>query len=154
MKKILVLVLALGLVFGSITTAEAGKKKRKPKKVTREVQGGYDAPSLVAVGTCSQTGAIGCVAIVTGPKEKYLTATINDTHGLPAYVSIGADTDGDNSDDTSYGSFCGTTEEPIKIDPGTELHLWVGFQADPGFAGCVPGIATMGTIDVTLSNLP
>lgn len=152
MKKVLVLFLVLGLVFGSIATAEAGKKKRK--KVTREVQGGYDAPALIAVGTCAQTGAIGCVAIVTGPKEKYLSATVNDAHGQPVYVAVSADTDGDNSDDATFGSFCGTTEKPIEVTPGTELHLWVGFTPDPGFAGCVPGIATTGTIDVKLSNLP
>ena len=154
MRKPLVLLLVLGMLFGSIVSAEAGKKKRKPKKITRKVQGQYDAPSLIAVGFCGQTGAVGCVSIVTGPKEKFLKATINDAHGLPAYVAISADTDGNSQDDTTFGSFCGTTEEPIQVEPGVELHMWVGLQADPGFAGCAPGIATSGTIDVTLSNLP
>jgi len=153
MKKSIVLLLVLGMIFGAVASAEAGKKK-KPKKVTRVVEGGYDAPALILVGTCSQTGAIGCVAIVTAPNEKFLSAEVTDQHGQPVYVSVSADTDGDNSDDTTYGSFCGSTKEPIAIDPGVEAHLWVGFTLDPGFVGCAPGIATTGTISVSLSNMP
>lgn len=152
MRKPLVLLLVLGLMFGSIATAEAGKKKRKPKKVTRTVEGSYDAPALIVVGTCSQTGAIGCVSIVTGPKEKFLEVEVTDQHGQPVYVSIGADTDGNNQDDTDYGHFCGKTDGPIPVDPGVELHLWVGFTIDPNFAGCVPGFATSGTLTAKLSN--
>lgn len=154
MRKHLVLLLVLGMLFGSIASAEAGKKKKKPKKVTREVQGSYDTPALIVAGACSQTGAIGCVAIVTGPTEKFLSAEITDGHGQPVYVSVQADTNGDQQDDAIYGNFCGKTDEPIAVDPGTELHLWVGAQADPGIVGCVPGFGTSGTIDATLSNMP
>jgi hypothetical protein len=109
---------------------------------------------LIVLGTCSQTGAIGCVAIVTAPNEKFLSAEVTDQHGQPVFVSVSADTDGDNSDDASYESFCGSTEEAIAIDPGVEVHLWVGLTPDSGFVGCAPGIATSGTISVTLSNMP
>ena len=158
MKRAVTILLLIGLVAATFAMpAEAKKKKKKvaaPARVERVVQGAYDAPALIVVGACAQTGAIGCVSIQTGPGETYLKAKINDSHGQPAYVAISADSNGDSQDDTSYGSFCGETAEPIAFDPGVELHLWVGLQADPGFVGCAPGVATNGTISVTLSNMP
>lgn len=154
MKRILIFVMIFGLMFGAISTAEAAKKKKKTKKVTREVEGSYDAPALVIAGGCAQTGAIGCVSIATGPTEAYITeATVTDAHGQPVFVSIQSDSNGDNQDDTVYGSFCGELTEPISIDPGAELHFWVG-GPDPGWAGCPPAEGTSGTITATLSNLP
>jgi hypothetical protein len=153
-RKVISALVVTGLIAGAMAApAEAGKKK-KPKRVTREVQGAYDAPALIVVGGCAQTGAIGCVSIVTGPKEKFLTAKINDAHGQAAFVAISSDSNGDAQDDTSHGFFCGETSESISVPPATELHLWVGLQADTNFPGCAPGVATNGTIDVTLSNLP
>ena len=152
MKKTLVLFLVLGLIFGAVATAEAGKKK---KKVTREVEGSYDAPPLILAGTCAQSGAIGCVSFPTGPGEKYLTASVTDTHGQPVYVSVQAQMDpASTGDDTVFGTFCGETSEAIEVPSGVELHLWVGVSPDPGIAGCVPGQATSGTVSATLSNLP
>ena len=152
MRRVLVVMTILGLLAGSLAApADAAKKKR----TKRTVKGSYDAPALIVAGSCSQTGGIGCVSIVTAAKERYLRAKVTDQHGQPVYVSISANLEGDDfEDDTSYGSFCGKTKKPIPVDPGVELHLWVGFQVDPGFVGCVPGIATSGTIKVTLSNLP
>ena len=151
MRRTLTVALIIGLIAGSLVApAEAGKRKR-----TRKVQGSYDAPTLVVAGSCTQTGAIGCVAIATGATERFLRARVTDQHGQPVYVSVQANLEGgDNQDDTSYGSFCGKTKKPIPVDPGVELHLWVGFSPDPGFVGCVPGIATTGTITARLSNLP
>lgn len=154
MKRILVAVLVLGLAFGAITTAEAGKKK-KPKKTERTVEGGYDAPPLVIAGTCAQSGAIGCVAIATGPGEAFITeAKVTDAHGQPVVVGVSANTDGNIGDDVSFGEFCGELTEPMAIEPGVELHFWVGTIADIVGQACAPGLATTGTISVTLSNLP
>lgn len=154
MKRILVAVLVLGLAFGAVTTAEA-KKKRKPKKVERTIEGGYDAPPLVIAGTCAQSGAIGCVSIATGPGEAFITAAkVTDAHGQPVVVAVSANTDGNVGDDVSFGTFCGELTEPMAIDPGVELHFWVGVIADIATTGCAPGLATTGTISVTLSTLP
>ena len=152
MKRILVLSMVLGLVFGSIAAADAGKKK-KPKKVTREAQGAYDAPTPVAVGGCAQTGAIGCVTIPSGPGERYVTVTVTDATGTPVPVSIQADLDGNAQSDTTYGAFCGETSEPVLVDEGVTLQFWVGLTPGSVALAC-PGVATQGTVDVVFSNLP
>jgi coenzyme F420-reducing hydrogenase gamma subunit len=153
MKRFVVLLMIVGLVAGSVATAEAAKKK-KIKKVERVVEGAYDAPSLIAVGTCAQTGAIGCVSMISAANEVYVSAEVTDQTGQPVYVSIQGDANGDNQDDINYGTFCGATDAPIAIDAGVELHFWVGVTPDPGIAGCVPGAATTGTLKATFSNLP
>jgi hypothetical protein len=155
-RRTLAVALILGLVGGALVApAEAGKKKKKKKqRIERTVEGTYDLPTLVIAGSCSSSGAIGCVALPSAAKERFVTATVTDQHGQPVYVSVQADTDGNNQDDEVFGSFCGETDEPIAIQPGTELHFWVGFSPDPGFAGCVPGFATSGSIEATFSNLP
>ena len=152
MKRFLVLFLVLGLLMGSIATAEA--KKKKPKKVSRVAEGTYDAPSLILVGTCSSSGAVGCVSLITGANEYFVSAEITDQSGQPVYVSIQSDANGDAQDDTSHGSFCGKTDAPISVPPGTDLHFWVGVTPDPGIAGCVPGAGTSGKVTATFSNLP
>lgn len=154
MKRFLVLLLALGLVFGAVATAEAGKKKKKkPKKVEREAQGTYAAPATI-VGNCTQKDGIGCMTIATGPEELYLTAKVTDAHGQPVSISVEADLDGDMQTETTYGSFCGETAEPIQIDPGASIIFWVGRADVVLLDRCTPGVATQGTLDVVFSNMP
>jgi hypothetical protein len=153
-KRAAVLVMILSLVVGSVAVAEAAKKK-KPKRIERTVEGSYDAPPLVIAGTCAQSGAIGCVAIATGPGETFISkAKVTDAHGQPVVVSVSANTDGEIGDDVSFGTFCGEVTEPMPIDPGVELHMWVGVVQDAVTEACAPGLATTGTVSVTLSNLP
>jgi hypothetical protein len=156
MKRLLVLLLLVGLVAGSITTAEAAKKKKKKKKnakVTRSAVGTYSAPAT-AVGNCTQTDGVGCMTIASGPKEKYLTAEVTDQTGQPVVIEVSADLDGDIQTETTYGTFCGKTSEPIKIDPGAAIVFWVGRADTAALAGCVPGVGTQGTLNVKFSNKP
>lgn len=154
MKRLVVLVMVLGLVIGSAVTADAAKKKKKKKqqKVEREATGTYQSTGVVAVGTCAQTDAINCVRIPAGPDEQYVSAVVHDSTGQAVPVAVKADLDGDNRTETLYGVFCGETEEPIKIDPGIEVTFWVGLTSDNAPQGCPP--PTSGSIDVTFSNLP
>lgn len=154
MRKAIAVALAVGLLAGAmVAPAGAGKKKRKPKKVEREAQGTYAAPATL-VGNCTQTDGIGCIGILGGPKEKYITATVTDNHGLPVAVTVDGQLDEDINTDVTYGSFCGETEVPIKVDPGVELIFWIGRADDAALQACAPGIGTQGTLDVTFSNLP
>lgn len=156
MKKLVVLFLIMGLVFGSLATAEAGKKKKKkkkPQKVERKAEGTYAAPATL-VGSCSQTDGIGCMGIMSGPEETFITAKVTDNHGQPVAIRVSADLDGDNSTETTYGDFCGETEEPMQVDPGVELIFWVGRVDVAAANGCAPGVGTQGSMEVVFSNLP
>jgi hypothetical protein len=161
MKKTITIVLTIGLVAASLAMpAEAAKKKKKaPKpasvtKVERQAHGTYSAPATV-VGNCTQTDGIGCMTIQTGPGETFITkAKITDSHGQPVVVSVAADLDGDIQTETNYGTFCGELTEPIQIDQGAAIVFWVGRVQDAATAGCVPGVGTSGTLDVTFSNMP
>ena len=157
MKKTFVMLLVLGLIAGMMSApVDAKKKKKKKKKVVkieRVAQGTYIAPATAA-GNCTQTDGVGCMTIQAGATESYLTAKITDTHGQPVAVAIKADLDGDMQSETLYGTFCGETAEPIKIDPGAEIIFWIGITPDTAALGCAPGEATQGTLDVTFSNLP
>ena len=152
MKKSFSIVLMVALIAGAFAAAPAEAKKKKPVKVERTAQGTYSAPAT-AVGNCTQTDGIGCMTIQTGANEEYLTATVTDQHGQPVWISIDADLDGDSQTETSYGGFCGSTEKPIKIEPGVALVFWVG-GPDLATSGCAPGLGTQGTLDVTFSNMP
>lgn len=158
MRKTLVTLLLISLVAGALAGPAAAQKKKKkkakkPVRIEREVQGSYAAPATI-VGSCSQTDGIGCVGIASGAGENFLTAKVTDNHGQPVAISVQADLDGDMRTETTYGTFCGETTEPIKVDPGVELVFWVGRAADAATTGCAPGFGTQGTIDVIFSNLP
>lgn len=155
MKRFLIMFMALGLIVGSVATAEAGQARRK--RVERTVSGSYETPVLpFSAHRCSQLGGEGCVAISTGARESFFTAKATDAHGLPVLVQVWTSTDGDGIEDVHFGTFCGETTRPISFPPGTELHFWVGFTYSFGPYESCPGgtVATTGTVNVTLSNLP
>ena len=152
MKKLLVLMMILGLVVGSIATAEAGKKKKAPAKTTREAQATYVSTGVVAAGNCTQTDAVNCPRIPSGPGEIYVTAKVTDITGQAVPVAVKADLDANGNTETLYGVFCGETTEPILIDAGAEVTFWVGISPDTAALGCAPGI--QGTIDAVFSNMP
>ncbi len=148
MRRALVVVLALGLVAGAMTApAQAGKKK-KPKKVTRVVEFEYVCPCFGLYQFGGLTGTnLGGGPFAVGA-ESYLTAVTDDATGRPVHVSINQDTNGDGFNDP-VGEFCGETTEPMPINPGLEIRVFVG-EPSPS----CPGPAAGGTITFTLSNLP
>ncbi len=155
MRRTLTVLLIFGLVAGALVApAEAAKKKKKPKRIERTVEGTYDSPNLVVLGSCPQSGGVGCVGFVTTPKDAFVAAEVTDQHGQPVFTEIWIDSDGDGSDDEMIASFCGATDEAIAIPAGAEVHFWVGWAANPDLAGCVPAIATSGSVKATFSNLP
>ena len=148
-KRFLMVLMIFGLVFGSVATAES---KRKPRKTTRTVEGSYDSPVLGIFAECG-SAAVGCVSFSARPKERFVTATVQDAHGLPAYVLVRTAASGSfGTGAETYGEFCGETTEPIAIPAGAELEFMVGAAASVTI--CSPGVATTGTITATFSNLP
>ena len=134
MKRLLILSLVLGLIAGSLATAEAKKTNRK--RVQRTVKGSYSSQFVPMSGlvrpVCDgQEEGNGCVAIQTRAKESSFTANVTDTHGRPVYVKVHGPTPPDDDpafeSNLVYGSFCGETQRPISFDPGVDLYFFIGY---------------------------
>ena len=157
MKRFVALFLILGLVFGSVATAEAGKKKKKPKRVERTMEVPYSAPGFgtasVGVGCSPALGSCGNFAM--GADDHFATITLTDATGTPTPFSVAQDTEpGDptNTIETNHGTFCGTTgDDPLQILPGYEMTIFIWAWGD---AICPTGFGTTGTVTATFSNLP
>ena len=153
MKRILILVMVLGLVFGSIATADAKKKKKKkkaePVRIERVVEFDYQCPCPGVLQLGSLTGGdpnLGGGPISVGADDRYLVGEVADVTGGAVPVSISQD-DGTGAN-AGTGTFCTTTEEPMPLVPGREIRVFIG---DPTIC---PGVAVSGTITFTLSNMP
>lgn len=165
MKRSLILFMILGLIVGSVTTAEAGRAR--PKRVERTVEGTYATQFLPGNSWCTPYNGLepphglGCVAVETRKGEAYLTGKVEDAHGQPVLVSlVTEDPDGNSGQWIYHGSFCGETAEPIEFFRGVDVYLVVGYGGPnltdpaPSLADCDPMLGTTGTVSVTLSNLP
>lgn len=149
MRKLLVAAVVAGLVVGSVATAEAGKKKKAPKKTTRVAEATYIAPARFYYAPTGDN--IGGATFPTGAGETYVSVTIEDDLGMGVSAALGQDPEGDNTVATT--DFCTSTEEPLPIDPGLEVIVFVyaGPCTSPQPA---PAFATQGTIIATFSNMP
>jgi hypothetical protein len=164
MKRIAVLLMIIGLIAGSMTAAEAKKKRKPPVPVRREevievpYQGaniGISSPAATSGGCLvDQTVPFHCLsAVPTFAEAAYVKIEVIDATGQKAggFVSQG-DTDGDGISD-GYGQFCGGHAAPIPMaTPGAplDISLYMGICSDASG----PSIVTTGTIKVTFSNMP
>jgi len=142
-KRILIMLVSLGLLVASLGTAEAGKSRR----VERTVQGSYGAYPTPVTGCNSALGSWACLIVKTRPTEAFLTAEVADTHGQPVLVNV-------YSQGGHLASFCGKTSRPIAITPGSTLEFDIGQGRAPFTPLPCPEriIKTTGTITVTLAN--
>ena len=152
MKRFLILFMILGLIAGSAAEAKQAGRKR----IERTVEGTYNGTWLpFGNRVCASTSGVGCMTVTTGANESYLSAKVTDAHGQPVFVTVFEQNTDARYDEVPpyYGSFCGETTRPMKIRPGRTYELWVGYW-NLSLPSCVPGMATTGTVSVTLSNLP
>jgi hypothetical protein len=161
MRRFIVFAAILGLLVGSVTIAEA--KKRKPVKRVQEVveiayQGGNAGVATPAAtgGFClvDPTQPFSCkIATPTTPGMKFLKIEVVDASGQKAGGFISQqDADGDGLQD-GYGQFCGGHAEPVALELASApvgVSLYAGICSD----GSGPSIVTTGTIVATFSNLP
>ena len=152
MKRLLIMAVVLGLIAGSVATAEA--KTRRPVRVERTVEASY-GPVISPVMGCNDPGAsLACVVVNARSTEAFFTAKVTDAHGLPVFVQV---------NNGHAGTFCGETDQPISIEPGSRLQFLM--EPIPYFFNnwgtgwvdhldCPYRAKTIGTIRVTLSNLP
>ncbi|MGH9198874.1 MAG: hypothetical protein ACRD1T_24505, partial [Acidimicrobiia bacterium] len=140
MKRFVVFLAILGLLAGSIATAEAGKKK-KPKRVERVAEVRYETPAAIGIGgvggACS-----GCPGIPNATNETWMKVEIVDDALPVAGVELSpGDLDGDGFYDSGW-FICGESEW-IQVPGGSEMQSfpWVISGAE-----CPGGGATSGTI--------
>ena len=149
MKRFLIMFMILGLLVGSVATAEAGKKKKKPVRIERVVEFVYQCPCPGVIQLGSLTGGdpnLGGGIIPVGADDVYLTGEAVDATGGAVAVNIQQD-DGTGAN-APTGTFCTTTDAPMPLVLGREIRVFIG---NPTIC---PSASVGGTITFTLSNLP
>ena len=142
MKKSLIALLAIGLLVGSIAApAAAGKKKGRSAKAE------YAAPAAFQWNPTGDAN-IGGVTFTTAANENFVSIKIKDLLGTPVSAAAGQDPDGDGSVDASF--FCGSTDEPMPIEGGLEVTVFV--FPGPCLEPLGPGFATQGTVTATFTK--
>ena len=151
MRKLIVTSVIIGLLgAGMAIPAEAGKK---PKKVTRKAEGTYDNPAIGVPGVVGTSSAGGAFEFGITSKEAFIDVEVVDGSGQPVMTTMSQDTNPDNTGWEIFATFCGTTEEPVPIEPGITVRVSVYTIPGPDHPTCT-GPATSGTIKATFSNLP
>ena len=164
MKRLLVVTMILGLVFGSLAAADAKKKKKPggPVRMEEVIEVPYEGSHLGAStpvrtgGVClvDQSLPFHCLSATPTIKDaRYVRIEVSDATGqkVGGFISQG-DVDGDGLND-GFGGFCGAHAEPVEMNTPSEpiaISLYMGICSDASG----PSIATTGTITVTFSNLP
>ena len=155
MRRTMTTLLILGLLIGAFgLPAEAAKrKKKKPTRVERTEESGYQVPAigLAGIGYCSGGPGVGCALFPVQRNEKFAHVEIQDASGTEVFAQMNQDLDGDGFVDTSV-PFCGSTDEPLAIEPGGTIEIWV--WTGPSLDLSCTGVATTGSMTVTFSNLP
>lgn len=151
MRRTLITLLAVMLTAGVLAgPAMAKKKKPKPAKAYK-VTANYDTPAIghpdIATA-CS--GANGCATIPVGPGSYFVALTINDASGLPVYATAGQDLDGDQLADNSF-AICGATTDPLAVEPGYPLNIFIGIGPGVGPPACAPALGTSGSVDAIVA---
>jgi hypothetical protein len=150
MRKTIICTLVGVLVVGALVVPASAGKKAKSRKA--ELKYSEPAHGTAGVGVCLQ----GASCAFFGPplgKEKTISVTVEDDLGTPVYASVMQDTNEDGNflaaDDLTV-HFCGETAEPVEIEPGKDVSVWV--WQGPGANPPCPGAASSGTITATFSS--
>lgn len=124
------------------------------RKIKRTWVGEYTGPgigtALTGAQLCHYAFGIGCAATdAYALTDRYVTAKVTDASGLPVAAAV-YQSAGDDSGPTH--SFCGATDEPIKLMPEVD---WVGVELLIGpCLDATPAAVTTGEVELTFSNLP
>lgn len=155
MKRSLSVMLVLGLVFAAFAAApaQAQKKKKKAPPAPRVIEATYENPAPGIGGVLTVTGAGGTLDVPTLSGENFITVEVTDDVGPAVYFGIAQeDTDGDGIGEIIYGG-CSKTPEPLPITGGLTHTITVTTGPGAEDPAC-PGVATSGTIKVTVSATP
>lgn len=142
MKRLLILLMALGLMAGSVATAEA---KRQSRRVERTVEGSYRPYPTPITGCNEPLGSWACLIVETRGSEAFFTARVTDAHGQPVAVDV-------FGGGRLIATFCGETAEAISFPAGTTLEFDLGAGRLSSLDCPTHRVKTTGTISVTLSS--
>ena len=152
MRRALAAAITACLACGIVALPAGAAKKQKPRVV--EFPYSEAAVGAAGAGVCFQ----GSSCLFYGPpvgKERFFAVEIVDSLGVPVPGSIIQDTNEDGNflvaDDLTVG-ICGATDEPVEIEPGKAVSVWV--WRVPGVSPPCPGSATSGVATGTFSTTP
>lgn len=153
MKRSILLGLIIALIATALVAPSAMAAKKKPKP--RVFEGSYTCPCGVQIagrGPAFRLGTgEGGFEVPLLPKEKFMALEMTDESGLPVFFQITQDVDGDGTFyEHAAGSGCGTTKEPVPLEKGAPIVVFV----QSGTCDTGPGLATGGTFKATLSATP
>jgi hypothetical protein len=142
--------LVVALCVGAVALPAEARKPRPQKRVI-ELPYAEAAIGAAGAGVCLQGSS--CLFFgAPAPGERHFAVEIEDDLGQPAPASVIQDTNGDGNylvtDDLTVG-ICGATEEPVELEPGKPVSVWV-WRA--GATPPCPGTATSGTATATFSR--
>jgi hypothetical protein len=150
MRKTIVALTVTSMLLGALSVPAQAGKKAKPRKL--EIEYTEPAHGTSGVGVCFE--GTSC-AFFGDPmlKERFVSVTVEDDLGTDVYASVIQDTNEDGNylatDDLTVG-FCGSTGEPVEIEPDKAVSVWV--WQGPGPNPPCPGGASSGTITTTFSS--
>lgn len=149
MRRMIALMLALGLLFGMVATAEAAKKKKK-KPTVRTFEVAYS--NSVAIGGVGGSCPAGnCPDVPIGTGETFAMIFIEDDFNSSGYVEMTYDADGDGFQGDGEGpTVCGSTPEPVPVEPGVTYTAWPYMVG----TGCAGSSSFSGTITYLFSSDP
>ena len=151
MKKLIVTGIVAALAVGALVApAEAGKKKKKPP-APRVAEGTYDNPAIGVPGVVGSAAAGGAYEFATLSNENYIEVEIEDAAGGSPTFTMSQDTDPSTPTYEIFGTWCGTTGEPVAISPGLTVRVSVYTMPGPEQPTCT-GPATSGTITATFTQ--
>lgn len=140
----------LGIVaVASLGVPATAGKKAKPRKA--ELTYSEPAYGTAGVGVCFQGASCAFFGAPQG-NERFVSISVEDDLGTDVYASVIQDTNEDGNflatDDLTV-HFCGATAEPVEIEPGKAVSVWV--WQGPGVTPPCAGGASSGTITATFS---
>lgn len=136
------LVLCLALSTSAVTARPRPEKNRRTERV-EVVQ--YQQP---IVGRSPTGMCIDCPTIITGPRERFLTAEIDDAVSPTGYIELWINPMMPEEPIEYHATICGAIDSPIAVPPNTIflLRVWA-VPSD----NCT-GTSTTGSVTFTFSN--